>query len=342
MEAEYIKNRIARRIIALERRMESDVEQMCRRILIPLTEEFGERDLPAELLERLRGYFRDIYWSLKVHLMFHSGIADELQQIDELLNVVGAWGGLTNEEMNELPDQDCVVDPGSKLLEMFNDIMDDRGDRGSADYTNRVMKTASDCLSKLTSKNTFKPTVLTRVSHTGRSFIGASIAVSHFLRPICLFHRIINLKQSLGKAIVHFQPLNIPDRQNWLFESLNTANYDLIRSPCQNCNMMFYDDRSGKGWSTFLAECAKYRPVNQLLPDEPNLRQSASHDPLVMNLLRRNHARCSDLFENFLEISNKCIAAARSNDENIMEAVYWEVIYKLHIFGLRPECNPYF
>ena len=224
----------------------------------------------------------------------------------------------------------------------FNDIMDDRGDRGSADYTNRVMKTASDCLSKLTSKNTFKPTVLTRVSHTGRSFIGASIAVSHFLRPICLYHRITNLKQSLGKAIVHFQPLNIPDRQNWLFESLNTANYDLIRSPCQNCNMMFCDDRSGKGWSTFLAECAKYRPVNQLLPDEPNLRQSASHDPLVMNLLRRNHARCSDLFENFLDISNKCIDAARSNDENIMEAVYWEVIYKLHIFGLRPECNPYF
>ena len=224
----------------------------------------------------------------------------------------------------------------------FNDIMDDRGDRGSADYTNRVMKTASDCLSKLTSKNTFKPTVLTRVSHTGRSFIGASIAVSHFLRPICLFHRIINLKQSLGKAIVHFQPLNIPDRQNWLFESLNTANYDLIRSPCQNCNMMFCDDRSGNGWSTFLAACAEYCPVNHLLPDEPNLRQSASHDPLVMNLLRRNHARCSDLFENFLEISNKCIAAARSNDENIMEAVYWEVIYKLHIFGLRPECNPYF
>ena len=120
MEAEYIKNRIARRIITLERRMESDVEQMCRRILIPLTEEFGERDLPAELLERLRGYFRDIYWSLKVHLMFHLGIADELQEIDELLNVVGAWGGLTNEEMNELPDQDFVVDPGSKLLEMVS------------------------------------------------------------------------------------------------------------------------------------------------------------------------------------------------------------------------------
>ena len=120
MEVEYITNRIARGIEALEGRMESDVEQICRRILIPLTKEFGERDLPTELLERLRGYFRDIYWSLKVHLMFHLGIADELQQIDELLNMVGAWGGLTNEKMNKLPDQNCVVDPGSKLVEMVS------------------------------------------------------------------------------------------------------------------------------------------------------------------------------------------------------------------------------
>ena len=215
----------------------------------------------------------------------------------------------------------------------FSDFMDDRSDRGSTDHAKRVMEAAKDHLSKLSSKNTFKPKVLERVSHTGRSFIGASIAVSHFLRPICLFHRIINLKHSLGKAIVHFQPLNIPDRQNWLFEAFYRADYYLTRSPCQNCNMMFCNDRIA---------CAEYCPVNQLLPGEPKLWQSASHDPIVMNLLRQNHARCSDLFENFLDISNKCIAAARSNDENIMKAVYWEVIYKLHIFGLRPECNPYF
>ena len=78
MEAEYIRNRIARGIEVLEGRVERDVEQLCRRILIPLTEKFGEHDLHEELLERLRGYFRDIYWSLKVHLVFHSGIADEL------------------------------------------------------------------------------------------------------------------------------------------------------------------------------------------------------------------------------------------------------------------------
>ena len=55
-----------------------------------------------------------------MHVMFHLRIADKLQEIDELLNVVGAWGGLTNEEMNELPDQDHVIDPGSKLVEMVS------------------------------------------------------------------------------------------------------------------------------------------------------------------------------------------------------------------------------
>ena len=215
-------------------------------------------------------------------------------------------------------------------------------ERGSIDHAVSVMEKAKYYLSKLSKGNTFKPIVLARVSHAGRSFVGASIAVSHFLRPICLYHRIINLKQSLGKAIVHFQPLNIPDRQNWSFEAFNGAKYGIEKSLCENCNMMFCDDRSGNGSSTFLAACAEYCPVNHLLPDEPNLEQSASDDPLVMNQLKRNRDRCSDLFKNFLDISTKCKTAARSNDENSMKAVYWEVIYKLHIFGLWPECNPYF
>lgn len=117
METEYIKNRIAGGIKALQRRMVSDVDQICRTILIPLAEEFEERDLSEELSERLRGYFRDIYWSLKVHLMFHLGIANEN---DEVLRAVGVWGGLTDEQMNVLPDQNCAIDPGSKLLEMVS------------------------------------------------------------------------------------------------------------------------------------------------------------------------------------------------------------------------------
>ena len=120
MEVEYITNRIAGGIQKLVKRIERNVEEMCERILIPLTEEFGNQDLPAELLERLRGYIRDIYWSLKVHLVFHLGIADKPQKIDELLNVVGAWGGLTNEEMKEQPNQNHVIDPGSKLVEMVS------------------------------------------------------------------------------------------------------------------------------------------------------------------------------------------------------------------------------
>ena len=120
MEVEFLTKRIAQGIKVLGNRIEKDVAQMCKIILIPLTEIIGESDFSEESLERLRGYFRDIYWSLKMHLMFHLGYSNELEEIDELLNVVGAWGGLTNEEMNKLPDQNHVVDPGSKLVEIVS------------------------------------------------------------------------------------------------------------------------------------------------------------------------------------------------------------------------------
>ena len=222
----------------------------------------------------------------------------------------------------------------------FGDIMDDRSDRGSTDHANRVMTAAKDHLSKLSSKNTFKPIVLARVSHTGRSFIGASIAVSHFLRPICLYHRIKNLKQSLGKATVHFKPLNIPDRDNWIFEAFHRKKYDSEKNLCQNCKIMFRGNRSENGETSFLAACAEYCAVNQLLPDELNLCQS--DDQLVADRLKRNLARCSDLFESFSCMSKKCIDAADSGNKDDIEVVYQEVISRLHIFGLSPECNPNF
>lgn len=244
-------------------------------------------------------------------------------------------------KMTVLAERKVTVN-GSLFLFIFQfgDIMDDRSDRGSTDHANRVMTAAKDHLSKLSSKNTFKPIVLARVSHTGRSFIGASIAVSHFLRPICLYRRIKNFKQSLGKATVYFEPLNIPDRQNWIFEAFHRKKYDSEKKLCQNCKMMFRGNRSENGRLTFLAACAEYCAVNQLLPDEPNLEQSK--DELVVDRLNRNLARCSYLFENFLHISKSCIDAVDSGEENIIKAMYWEVIYKLHIFGLWPECNPYF
>ena len=224
----------------------------------------------------------------------------------------------------------------------FSDILDYRDDGESKEHADRVMIVATEWLAKLNGKNTFKPSTLARVSYGRKAFVGASIAVSHFLRPICLFHRIINLRQSLGEAVIHFKPLDLPDRQNWSFEAFYKSKYDYTRNPCQNCNTMFFNDDSGDGCSTFLAACAEYCPVNQLLPHEPYLWQSAEVDKHLMDLLERNFARCSDLFKNFLDISNKCIAAARSNNEEIMKTVYWDVIYKLHIFGLGPECNPNF
>ena len=120
MEVDYIKNRVKGGFQNLQNRMEKDIKEMCENILMPLTEVFGERDLPEELLKRLRRYFTDIYWSLKVHLLFHLRIPDKPQEIDKLLNKVGAWGGLTDDEMSKLPDQNLVVDPGSKLLEMVS------------------------------------------------------------------------------------------------------------------------------------------------------------------------------------------------------------------------------
>ena len=119
MAVEYIRNRTARGIEKLERRMESDVREICERVLIPFTEEVGRHDFPEDKLMRLRGYFRDIYWSLKMHLLFHSRNADVPQEIDKL-HEVGAWGGLTDEAMNSLPNLEQVVDPGSKLVEMVS------------------------------------------------------------------------------------------------------------------------------------------------------------------------------------------------------------------------------
>ena len=218
--------------------------------------------------------------------------------------------------------------------------MDNSGDKGSKAHADRVMRLAEDKLKKLTSTNIFKPKVLAKVSHGDRSFIGASIAVSFFLRPICLLYRIINLKQSLGKAIVHFEPLDIPDRQNWKFEAFQGKTYNQGKKLCDSCNMMFCGGCSGNGRLTFLAACAEYCPVNQLLPDELNLGQS--DDAVVTDRLTRNLARCSDLFENFFDISNRCIAAVDSGDKKIIIGVYREVIYRLHIFGLCTECNPHF
>ena len=61
----------------------------------------------------------------------------------------------------------------------------------------------------------FKPKVLTLVSHNGKWFVGSSVAVNHFLRPLGLYNRICDFKQSLKKAVIYYQPLETEDNLHW-------------------------------------------------------------------------------------------------------------------------------
>ena len=73
--------------------------------------------------------------------------------------------------------------------------------KGSEAHAKRVFELANVWLKKLDSRNTFKPKALAKISHSGNNkhSTGSSIAVSHYLRPICLYNRIIRLKRTLAK-----------------------------------------------------------------------------------------------------------------------------------------------
>ena len=108
---------IARRSQRLRYRVEKDVLEVCK-LLKKLNDECSStenKDLPKTLKDTLRKHFRDIYWSLKLHLLFHLGIGESTAD-SKLQEVVH----LTDEEMNELPDQKHAIDPGSKLMEIVS------------------------------------------------------------------------------------------------------------------------------------------------------------------------------------------------------------------------------
>ena len=200
-------------------------------------------------------------------------------------------------------------------------------------------------LGRLKAENIFLPDVMAIVkhAHSGRSFVGASIAVSDFLRPICLFNRILNLKDGLGASVIFSESLNIPDKSNWQFSyAYKAERYDSLNDglPCQNCRMIFQEDKSGRGGPTFLGACAEYCAVDELLPNEQTLRYTM--DECVKSKLERKLKQCTDLFKEYRDKSKKCITAFESGNLNEIETLYWDVIYLFHTFGLRPECNRHF
>ena len=219
--------------------------------------------------------------------------------------------------------------------------------KGSEAHANRVFELADRFFKKLGGGNTFKPKVLVKITHkpSNKHSVGSSMAVSHFLRPIYLFNRITRLKRTLAQTILHFHSLKL-DKKKWVFKAFQHGGgndgYLSEKDACKNCKMIFFDDHWGEGHNTFLGACAEYCAVNELLPPEETLENHVGHNDYPF--LERNRDRCSLLFEGFKDISKKCIDACRSKEinEELLQKVYWEVIYKLHIFGLKPECNPCF
>ena len=102
--------------------MEEDVSGVCQ-LLKALDEKCRPREneeLPESFKASLRKHFRDIYWSLKLHLLFHLGVGES--NADSELQIVGRLHmvDLTDEEMGELPDQRHAIDPGSKFIEIVS------------------------------------------------------------------------------------------------------------------------------------------------------------------------------------------------------------------------------
>ena len=113
---------IAKRSGRLRGRVGKDVSEVCQ-LLKKLDEKCRPRknkELSECFKASLRKHFRDIYWSLKLHLLFHLGIEEsnadsELQNVGRLHMVQ-----LTDEEMSKLPDQKHAIDPGSKFIEIVS------------------------------------------------------------------------------------------------------------------------------------------------------------------------------------------------------------------------------
>ena len=220
--------------------------------------------------------------------------------------------------------------------------------RGSESHANIVETSIRDIYKSLPSSNIFRPKVLAKASHNNNWFVGSSISVSQFLRPLCLYNRISGFKYCLMKAIIYFNgsdTLTVPDNQimNWSCEAFNKWDYCNSKDPCQNCQTMFENlegfisvgrNLENAGNQTFLGACAEYCPVNDLLKlvdDDQALSESD------ISRLEANRKRCSNLFEKFRETADECHAAYSA-----VEDAFSNVRANLHTFGLKPEYNHFF
>ena len=93
------------------------VSKVCE-VLELLQEKCKEREsgsLSDALKNSLTEHFRDIFQSLKLHLLFHGASDADLKRM-------GVWElvSLSADEMEAKPDEKSVIDPGSKILEIVS------------------------------------------------------------------------------------------------------------------------------------------------------------------------------------------------------------------------------
>ena len=103
--------------VNIEEQLERDVDQMCTLLSVLDAGRFSGVDMTTRL-ESLRKKFIEVYWILKLHLLFHLGstIAVKHKNLKEL----GSLLGLTNADLDRLPGKGHAVDPGSKILEIVS------------------------------------------------------------------------------------------------------------------------------------------------------------------------------------------------------------------------------
>ena len=106
-----------------EEKLIEDVIELCVRVLIPICEVCKDivekEEIMPERLEPLKENFTDIYWTLKLHLVFHAGL-ETANQVTELYEL-GQLLALPQKKLSkDYPGKKCAIDPGSKLLEIVS------------------------------------------------------------------------------------------------------------------------------------------------------------------------------------------------------------------------------
>ncbi|XP_068702665.1 uncharacterized protein [Montipora foliosa] len=346
---QYIQS-IANRVQFIERKLKKHVTQMCNLVT--------ELELPdaAYQNESTGNHLKDIYWSLKLHLLFHLG--EEAATKHPELNDLGSRLQLTEEQLAHLPDETSARDPGSIFLKIVSDQEESpEAPIGGKVHADKVLTRAAKAFNDYLpgSRNLFKPKVLSKVSCDGIWRVGSSVAVSNFLRPIYLHNKIFAFQENLLKAIILPGDDGVRDSQDSRWEAmafavkggLNERDYDLpspllnVKPPCDNCRKIF---GRLKGFissgPTFLGACAEYYPVNSLLPDDPvTLREQ-----VLIGCKKQSHReQCRQLFLEYRKIADSCKKAYRRyvdfKETKHLQAVYKNILPTLFIFGYDPDCG---